>query len=209
MLARSGTARTSPSPAPRAFDRRVRRPHQRLTNRVRTPRPAPGARSRRTAARSRHPADGRLGFWDAATGRHPRSAAVRLRRSPASAVTFSRDGRWLATAGTRHAPTPLGRPPPHPGGQPRARRRDRFEPETRTARCWPRQWWSGDSTADSWSRPSRLEGHPDGARPGRNTGPFHTRRPIVLYADRDGRVWTYDTHTWRSVGRPLWLRARC
>jgi WD40 repeat protein len=145
--------------------------------------------------------DGGLEFWDASTGR-PLGEPQPGHANPAVAVSFSADGRWLATGDTgsivrlwdarRRAPrsTALG------GVADLS-----LSPDGRML--------AATLELDNFGGGLQIRSVPDLELirtvdlPSGTVGRFSPDGRSLIYGDRGGRVWTLDTRTWKPRGRPL------
>jgi WD40 repeat protein len=173
-----------------------------LTGRIRLDRGQPGgaaiAPDGRTLAAST--ADGSLGFWDVRT-RRPLAEPEPAHSGAAWALTFSADGRWLATGGGSLVVLWD------------ARRRTTVETLVRTVEDLS---FSKDGTMlaatlgeANFNGGLELYSVPDLELvrtvrvPVGTLGRFSADGRSLVYGDRAGRVWTFDTRTWTPRGRPL------
>jgi WD40 repeat protein len=146
-------------------------------------------------------ATGELGFWDVRT-RRPLGPLQPAHADAAGALTFSADGRWLASGG---------------GGSIvhlwDARRRTTVETLGRTVADLS---LNNDGTMlaatlreANFNGGLELYSVPDLELirtvrvPTGTLGRFSADGRSLIYGDRAGRVWTFDTRTWKPRGRPL------
>jgi WD40 repeat protein/DNA-binding SARP family transcriptional activator len=175
----------------------------RLTGRIRMDRGQPAgaamAPDGRTLAATT--ADGWLGFWDVRT-RRPLGSLRPAHGGPAAALTFSADGRWLATGGGDNIVRLWD-----------ARRRT---PVGTLVRSVADLSVSNDGTTLAATlRHENLSGGLEifsvpGLKlirtvpaPAGTLGRFSPDGRSLIYGDRRGRMWTFDTHSWKPRGRPL------
>ena len=176
----------------------------RLTGRIRIPGGAPAsaamAPNGRTLAAST--ANGELGFWDVAT-RRLLGPIQRAHADGAAALAYSADGRWLASGGGGHDIVLLWD----------ARRRTTVHTVVRTVADLS---LSNDGTMLAATLSDRnfnggleilsvpaLKTIRTLQVPAGNLGRFSVDGRSLIYGDREGRVWTFDTRTWKPRGRPV------
>jgi WD40 repeat protein len=145
---------------------------------------------------------GRLQFWDVRT-REPLGEPVYAHAYEAQAVRFSADGRWLVTGGfdpilrlwdarTRRLANSLDIAGAadlslNPRG-------------TLLAVTLSEQNFAGGLEIRSVPDLGIVRRVP---APRGTVGRFTPNGRWLVYGDREGRVWTYDTRTWKPRGRPL------
>jgi DNA-binding SARP family transcriptional activator/WD40 repeat protein len=146
-------------------------------------------------------ADGRLGFWDVRS-RRPLGALQTAHATAALSLAFSADGRWLASGGGGNILRLWD-----------ARRRVTADTLVRGVEDLS---FSKDGTTlavtlreENFSGGLEIFSVPDlelirtvPAPPG-TVGRFSPDGRSLVYGDRQGRVWTFDTQTWKPRGRPL------
>jgi WD40 repeat protein/DNA-binding SARP family transcriptional activator len=150
--------------------------------------------------------DGELEFWDVRSRQRlgdPQSAHA----NPAWTVSYSADGRWLATGGgdallriwdarRRTAAGSVALTSDFQGVSDLS-----FSPEGTTLAV--------TRLNDSSTGGLEIRSVPDlklirtVAMPTGTVGRFAPDGRTLLYGDRDGRVWTLDTDTWKPRGRPI------
>jgi WD40 repeat protein len=179
------------------------------TRRISFGRPVPGADpmviavtpdGRTLAAGTR---DGEVGFGDPRIGRLLGSPKL-VHVGAVVAIAFSGDGRWLATSGDDHAVYIWDA---------RRRRTVSLYAEASTATSLSMSpdasklaativHHDGSGQLDIFSVPrlKLLVQRP--ATPGTQTQ-FSSDGRVLFYGDDAGRVWTLDTRTWKSRGRPV------
>jgi WD40 repeat protein len=181
------------------FDGRTLRPG----GRIRIARGQPGAAALapdgRTLAATT--ADGRLGFWDV---RSRRSLGARqiAHAGAARALTYSADGRWLASGAGDNFVLLWD-----------ARRRTAVESLVRDVADLS---LSNDGTLlaatlrqENFAGGLELYSVPElelirtVRAPLGTLGRFSADGRSLIYGDREGGVWTFDTRTWKPRGRPL------
>ena len=146
--------------------------------------------------------DGRLGFWDVRTPAPLGALQTGTRASRPTALAFSRDGRWLASGGGGNILRLWD-----------ARRR--ITVETLERGVADLSFSRDGATLAATLREENFNGGleilsvPDlelvrtlPAPPG-TVGRFSPDGRSLVYGDRQGRVWTFDTKTWKPRGRPL------
>ena len=162
-------------------------------------------------------ADGHLRFAD--LQRTARAAPAGLRNPPGRAdagtawsLAFSGDGRWLATAGT----SARGRPlllwdvrrqaivstallsPPEPIATDVALQPRWHQAATLVSRTTP----TADAAIEILSVPQLAQLKTVRVPAGKSMR-FSRDGRLLVFGDSQGRVWLYDTRTWRPRGRPL------
>jgi WD40 repeat protein len=146
-------------------------------------------------------AGGELGFWDAATGRllAPLQSA---HTGAADAAAFSRDGRWLVTAGEGNLLRSWDARRRAPVDTAAYRVIDlSFGPDSaRVAVTLSDENFSGGLLI--LSVPG-LEVIRTVRVPAGTVGRFSRDGRTFIYGDRQGRLWTLDARTWKPRGRPM------
>jgi WD40 repeat protein len=146
-------------------------------------------------------ADGRLGFWNVRT-RRLLDQLQRAHSGGSLALTFSADGRWLASGGGDNLVRLWD-----------ARRRASVDSVVRRVADLS---LNKDGTVlaatlfeENFSGGLELYSVPDlelirtVRAPVGTVGRFSEDGRWLIYGDRAGRVWTFDTRTWKPRGRPL------
>jgi WD40 repeat protein len=145
--------------------------------------------------------DGTLEFWDTRTRRRLDDPQPAHSIAP-EALTFSADGRWLATGdggslvrlwdARRRAPRSVM----HGGVSDLS-----LSPDGRTL--------AATLQLENFSGGLQIRSVPDlkliktVAVPVGTVGRFSPDGRSLIYGDRDGRIWTLDTRTWKPRGRPI------
>ena len=181
------------------FDGRTLRSSGRIRIGGRRPGAAALAPDGRTLAATT--ADGWLGFWDVRT-RRPLTALEPAHADGASALSFSADGRWLASGAGDNFVRLWD-----------ARRGTSVESLVRNLADLS---LSNDGMVlaatlfeENFNGGLELYSVPDlkliktVRAPVGTVGRFSDDGRSLIYGDRAGRVWTFDTRTWRPRGRPL------
>jgi WD40 repeat protein/energy-coupling factor transporter ATP-binding protein EcfA2 len=151
--------------------------------------------------------DGELQFWDTRT-RRPLGEALRAHAQPAWALAFSADGRWLATGGgdsllrvwdarRRTAANSVALTDDHQAVSDLS-----MSPDGTTLAVTLLNTNVSGGGLEIRSMPG-LELVRTVDVPVGTVGRFSADGRSLIYGARDGRVWTLDTRTWETRGRPL------
>ena len=143
---------------------------------------------------------GALGFWTVPGGR--RLGALQPAGGAADVVTFSPDGRWLTIGGEDNVLRLWdARRRVQIGTVERGVADVSFSPDAKTLAVTLREE-NFDGGLEILAVPSLEVIRTVSAPPG-TVGRFSRDGTAFVFGDHQGRVWIYDTRTWRAVGSPL------